>query len=354
MKPDKGSLVRAVIYGVAMLYLLLDLVVLQGPFYRKLKSSSPGSQEAIAREEARGVAARVYYQPVLLTQIDRAVEKRLWSRGRTPEGLLGERLRQARMAALNEIFEEHLLRIKVRFNSGEFEVSEEELAQEVRSFKKRFATEQQLQEAMANQGWEGEAELVARVRAKLEQEAYLDKFVDFSVSDAELQEYYEKNRWRFELPERVQVRHIFFAALDHPDGEALALAQSTRERLVNGEGFAELAAKLSEDPASKEKGGELSWMARNRLSSELRDALFALSSGDSHLVETKLGVHVIEILAKEPARERSLEEIADELREALANQRRDEGVKTYLRQLHHRESHKLELFSDVLDRPWSL
>jgi len=71
-------------------------------------------------------------------------------------------------------------------------------------------------------------------------------------------------------------------------------------------------------------------------------------------VDSKIGTHLVEILEKKPARARSFEEVKEELREALSNQRRDEGVKEYLRVLHHRESNKLEIFAEVLDRPWSL
>lgn len=354
MKPDTGALVRAIVYSVALLYLFVDLFVLKGPLYRSVKDSNPRSKKVIAEETARGVAARVFYQPILLTQIDRTVEKRLWKRGKSAVGLEGEELKAQRMAALNEIFEHHLLRIKVRFNANEIEVSEAEVAQAVRTFRKRFANEKLLQGAIANQGWEGEKEMVARIRAKLEQEAYLEKYVATEVSEEELRAFFEEHRTRFGLPERRRVRHIFFAALEHPGGAALALAHSVRNELLAGQGFEELAAEYSEDPATKNRGGELGWMTTHRLPKGLGQSVFELPEGKLAVVESKLGAHVIQVQEVRPARERSFEEVRAELQETLFNQRREEGVREYLRVLHHRESNKLEFFTEVLNKPWSL
>ena len=354
MKPDTGALVRAILYSVTLLYLFVDLFVLKGPLYQRVKNADPRSEKVIAEESARGVAARVYYQPILLTQIDRAVEERLWNRGRSAAGLEGEELRQERMAVLNKLFQEHLLRIKVRFNAEEIEVSDEEVASAVRTFKKRFATEQLLKGAIANQGWEGERELVARMRAKLEQEAYLGKYVAVEVSEEELRSFYQEHQARFVLPERIKARHIFFAALQHPNGEALALAESVRKDWEEGQDFSELALKNSEDPATSKRGGELGWMSRERLPEDLAEQIFALQPGTVTVLENKLGAYLFEVQERLPARKRTFEEMENELAEALSNQRREEGTQQYLRVLHHREAKNLEIFNEVLARPWSL
>ncbi|WP_411846250.1 peptidylprolyl isomerase [Roseibacillus persicicus] len=354
MKLDSGAPVRAILYGVALIYLFIDLFVFKGPLYKAIKNSDPRSEQAIREETARGVAARVYYQPILLTQIDWEVERRLWLRGKSAAGLSATELRSQRMAALNGLFERHLLRIKVKFNAAEISVSDEEVAEAVKRFKRRFASEPLLDGAIANQGWDGEAELVARVRAKLEQEAYLEKYIALETSEAELKSFFEENQERFRLPELVELRHIFFTALDHPNGEAFALAQSAKLSLEQGKDFAALAAELSEDPASKEAGGYLGWVSRERLPDDFGEAVFALSGATGNLVETSLGAHVVEVIARKPSRLREYEEVRDELAEAFSNQRREEGTTEYLRILLHRESANVEIFTEVLERPWSL
>lgn len=339
---------------MALLYLFLDLFFFQGFLYKKVRGADPTSAEAIAEETARGVAARVFYQPILLTQIDRRVQERNWREGKGVEGFEGPELEAQRLAALNELFEEHLLRVKVRFNSDEVTVSEDEVAAAVRKFKKKFASEALLHGATANQGWQGEEELIARVRAKLEQENYLASHVAVEVSEEELVEYYETHRERFALPERIRARHIFFAALDHPDGEARRLAESSLRALRGGADFATLASEGSDDLNSKLRGGDMGWMARDRLSYDFTEQVFALPVGQVTVIETLLGAHLIEIVERAPGRERSFEEVRAELTVALSNLRREEGLQHYLRVLRHRDRYKTEVFKEMMSRPWSL
>jgi hypothetical protein len=354
VKPDKGAFIRAVVYSLALLYLFLDLFFFQGPLYHKVRGNDPSSKDAIAAETARGVAARVYYQPILLTQIDRAVEKRLWRQGKSPSGLRGEDLKSQRLVALDGLFDEHLLRLKVRFNHDELTLGEDVIAESVRRFKTRFANEKLLEGAIVNQAWEGEEELIARVQAKLEQENYLEQYVAVDVPDDELRDYYETYRHRFTLPERIRARHIFYADLQHPDGEARELAQKALADLEMGADFAALARERSDDLASGPKGGDLNWMTRDRLSYDFSEQVFALPEGEPTVVQTLLGAHIVEVTARKAARERSFGEVRDELMVALSNQRREEGVRQYLKQLRYRDRHKLEVFKEVLERPWSL
>lgn len=354
VKPDNGALPRAIVYSLALLYLFLDLFFFQGFLYKKVRGADPSSKEAIAGETARGVAARVFYQPILLTQIDRRVQERNWREGKTVAGLSGEELEARRLAALNGLFEEHLLRVKVRFNPEEVSVTEEEVARAVRKFKKKFPSEALENGAISNQGWQGEKELVARVRAKLEQESYLARYIPVAVSEEELTEYYETHRERLALPERIRVRHIFFPALDHPAGEARRLAENSLRALQRGGDFALLAKELSQDLNSKNRGGDLGWMARDRLSFDFADQVFALPTGEARVVETLLGAHVVEVVERAPAREWTLQEIRPELEVALSNLRREEGLQRYLRVLRHRDRYKTEVFREMMTRPWSL
>lgn len=354
MKVDIGALVRAILYSVALLYLFLDLYFFKGPLSKKVQGANPQSVEAIAAETARGVAARVYYQPILLTQIDREVEKRLWRQGKKVTAFSPEELKNLRLGALNGIFEEHLLRVKVRFNSEQLTVDEAEVVAAVQRFRKKFANEQLLEGAIANQAWEGEAELIARVRAKIEQENYLASHVSTDITEEELQDYYQEHHSRFVLPERVRARQIFFAALDHPNGEDSQQGLSARRALADGGDFAALAKEFSNDSNSAAKGGDLGWMSRARLPEDFAEALFTLEKNRPQLIKTSLGVHLVEVTDEAPARQLSFEEVRDELEVALSNRRREEGLAYYLRVLRYRDRHKVEIFDEVLDRPWSL
>jgi parvulin-like peptidyl-prolyl isomerase len=70
------------------------------------------------------------------------------------------------------------------------------------------------------------------------------------------------------------------------------------EKLKAGERFADLVAQYSEDEDSKEKGGELGWLAKDQvgISTEVVEAAFALQPGEfSDVVETYLGYHIVTV-----------------------------------------------------------
>jgi peptidyl-prolyl cis-trans isomerase D len=79
-------------------------------------------------------------------------------------------------------------------------------------------------------------------------------------TDAELREIYETNPERFRTAEQRRARHILIAVDDDTDdAEARKLADEIRSRLTQGEDFAALARKYSDDPGSASGGCDLGW-----------------------------------------------------------------------------------------------
>ena len=90
---------------------------------------------------------------------------------------------------------------------------------------------------------------------------------------------------------QVRARHILVT-----NAEDAALA---KERLDAGEDFAELAAEMSLDTGTKEKGGDLGWFPRGVMTSAFEEAAFALELGQiSEPVQTPFGFHIIEALER--------------------------------------------------------
>lgn len=90
---------------------------------------------------------------------------------------------------------------------------------------------------------------------------------------------------------QVRARHILVS-----NAEDAALA---KERLEAGEDFVELAAEMSVDPGTKDKGGELGWFPKGVMTPTFQEAAFALEPGQvSDPVQSPFGFHIIEVLEK--------------------------------------------------------
>lgn len=179
---------------------------------------------------------------------------------------------------------------------------------------------------------------------------------EISVSDEDVKKYYDEHKQdaALQLPERVTASHILIAArpnlvrtqLEREKslaGDALekgvrdemqrrrARAEELRRKAATGANFAELAREFSEDPSSREQGGDLGSFTRDSHPKAFDDAAFALKPGAiSEVVQTDFGYHVIKVSAHEQSRPRTLEEAAPEIRRQLAGERLASHLKEWL------------------------
>jgi len=154
------------------------------------------------------------------------------------------------------------------------------------------------------------------------------------ISDAQLRMAYEQNKDRYRIPERVKARHILLMTQGKPPAEEAKLkaqAEDLLKQIKSGANFAELAKQYSEDPGSKDKGGDLDWVVKGQTVPEFEAALFALKpNGISGVVKTTYGFHIIQALEKENAHLKTLEEVKPELTTELKNQAGQQQVQTTL------------------------
>ncbi len=77
------------------------------------------------------------------------------------------------------------------------------------------------------------------------------------------------------------------------------LLQDIRERVLNGEDFAELAKEYSDDPGSAQYGGELGFVERGQFVPEFEAAALKMEAGDlSQPIESDFGFHLIELIER--------------------------------------------------------
>jgi len=100
------------------------------------------------------------------------------------------------------------------------------------------------------------------------------------------------------IPDSVNARHILIKSNQNRNVKAaLALADSLKEEIETGKDFAEFVQIFSEDPGSKEKGGELGWFNQGEMVKPFNDmAFYYAAKGDVKIIRSQFGVHIIEIL----------------------------------------------------------
>lgn len=145
--------------------------------------------------------------------------------------------------------------------------------------------------------------------------------------EAALRKRYEDEKARFVAPEERLAAHILIAAPADADAAALKAAEQKAAALAqqarSGADFAALARANSEDPGSKDAGGELPWVARDgSMVKPFEDALFSMQPGEiSAPVKTDYGYHVLKLNEIRGGGGRSFEEVRDELaREQAASE----------------------------------
>ncbi len=128
-----------------------------------------------------------------------------------------------------------------------------------------------------------------------------DKLIALGLTEDQIRELYATNILRQKLfdvvtadvphtQEQVWARHILV-----PDE---AIAQVVRQRLANGEDFAKVAAEVSTDTGTKDKGGDLGWFGKGAMVPDFENSAFGLKVGEiSQPVKSQFGYHIIQVLA---------------------------------------------------------
>lgn len=112
--------------------------------------------------------------------------------------------------------------------------------------------------------------------------------------------------------EQIHVRHILVKTFDE--------AQKVEDRLKAGEDFGKVASEVSIDPSAKTNKGDLGWSPHGQFVKEFEDAAWALPPLQvSAPVTSSFGVHVIEVLEKDPNHPLSPDALASKQSTALTD-----------------------------------
>ncbi len=134
---------------------------------------------------------------------------------------------------------------------------------------------------------------------------------DMTVTEEVAKEYYDKNIQQFTKPEQVRASHVLIMTKGKDEAgkaEAKKKIDGILKEAKEGSDFAELAKLHSEDPGSKDKGGEYTF-GRGKMVPAFEEAAFSLEvDGISDVVETEYGYHIIKLSEKLPGGVTSFED----------------------------------------------
>lgn len=98
-----------------------------------------------------------------------------------------------------------------------------------------------------------------------------------------------------------------------------------------GADFAALAREFSDDPGTKDRGGDLGIFSRNTHTAKFDEAAFALEPGRiSNLVETEYGFHIIKVAERRPQRTRNFDEARTAVEQHLLRRKRAAHLNAWL------------------------
>ena len=189
----------------------------------------------------------------------------------------------------------------------------------------------------------------------------LQKNADKLVAEGEAEQYYKDHPADFD---EVRVRHILISTQPKPENEdegdpkdakdakdtkaskdkkpaekpktltkdeARKKTQDLLDRARKGEDFAKLATENSDDPGSKDKGGEYDFFGHGKMVPEFEKAAFALKPGEiSDLVETQYGFHIIKL---EERRAAPSPDADDKVRQQIVEKLKQEKLETRIEEI---------------------
>ena len=139
------------------------------------------------------------------------------------------------------------------------------------------------------------------------------------VTEEEIKKAYEARAAAFRVDEQRRASHILVKTKEEADKIAAELKK-------NPGAFAELAKQHSQDPGSAEKGGDLGWFGPGMMVKPFEEAVFSMKQGESSVVQSEFGFHIVRLTGIQPGKTRSLEEVRKELVTDLTRQK---GAKKY-------------------------
>ena len=155
------------------------------------------------------------------------------------------------------------------------------------------------------------------------------------VTDAQIEEYYNKNKQRFAQPEKRDLRIVLT--------KTKAKAEQAKAALEDGESFKSVAKQYSIDQASKAQGGKLPAVAKGQQEKALDEAIFKAKKGELvGPVKTQFGYYVFEVNKVTPESQQTLAQAKETIKQTLASQNQQKALDSFVKSFRKRWKEKTD------------
>ncbi|VAW62586.1 Periplasmic chaperone and peptidyl-prolyl cis-trans isomerase of outer membrane proteins SurA [hydrothermal vent metagenome] len=133
---------------------------------------------------------------------------------------------------------------------------------------------------------------------------------------------------------QTHARHILIKADEITTNEQARIKLSkVKKRLDKGEDFAKLAAEFSQDPGSKNNGGDLGWATEGTFVPRFTEVMNTLKDGQtSEPFRSQFGWHIIQVLERRKQDETN-QRIQQKAERAIQNRKADEELQLWMRRI---------------------
>jgi len=293
------------------------------------------------------IIAKINDEIITLSELRREMEPfRREIMSKVPPAQQEQALKETEEKILNSLIEAALIYQKAIELEYDAHVEEEVTAYIQQIMKEyNYSDTEEFENALAQEG-----QSMKSFRDSIERQAVSQSLVQefisarISLLTPEIERYYQNHQADFSSLEEVTLSEII---LDTTKGmsEAESLAAEITERVRRGESFAALAGQYSKGSTSG-KGGEIGTYEFGKLNAEIRKALAGVDEGQMSMPQkTAEGIVIYRVDVRKPAIVQPLDEVIDEIRNILYQQKRNPEYERFITQL--KEDAYIQIFSEM-------
>ncbi len=280
------------------------------------------------------VLARVNGEAVSKAEFEAAVRM---LESRAGQGIPFEKRDEVYRQVLDQLVGYKLLVQETR--ARKLAVADAEVDAQIGQIRQRFPSEDAFTKALAEQ-----KVTLEKLKADTKTQMLIAKIIDtevtpkISVTDKDIDAFYQQNQQRFNQPEAVRASHILIRFPANADAAAKKQARDKADEILKklkaGGDFAALAKENSQDQGSAATGGDLGFFPQGQMVPAFDSVAFELKPGQmSGVVETQFGYHIIKVVERRPARLVPLAEVRNDISQFLTQQQQQQMAQAFVDQL---------------------